>query len=364
MAGERWRRAAALAALGPALLALTAWSACDDGNGETAAAGSADAAGIAVEEVGDGQGVLGDIPAVVDRVRPSVVHIRVQLGGRTGSGTGFVIREDGYIITNNHVVTLESPVAADRLVVELTDGRTFPAQVVGRDPETDIAVLRIQAEGLRAVTVGRSEDVEVGAPVLAIGHALNLPGGPTVTQGVVSAKDRPLSPGGGPALLGLIQTDAAINPGNSGGPLVTLDGRVIGVNTAGIPQAQNIGFAVSSSVFVPVVEQILAQGGGGVLERAYMGVAVTGVTPRIAQERDLPVDQGVIVLEVAPGSPADRAGLQPGDVLVQVAGEDVAGVADLSGVLVQRDAGETVEVVYYRDGERRTASLTLGERPS
>ncbi|HEY8490192.1 MAG TPA: trypsin-like peptidase domain-containing protein [Dehalococcoidia bacterium] len=350
------------AVAGLALLAALAGAACDDGESGAAAGATTDGVEIAVQQPEDGQAGLADIPAVVDQVRPSVVHIRAVLGGRSGVGTGFIIREDGYIVTNNHVVTLDGPVPAELLEVELTDGRTFDAEVVGRDPETDIAVVRIRADGLDAVPVGRSEDVEVGAVVLAIGHALNLPGGPTVTQGVVSAKDRPLATGGGPALQGLIQTDAAINPGNSGGPLVTLDGQVIGVNTAGIPQAQNIGFAVSSAVFVPVVEQIISR--GGVVQRAYMGVAVTSVTPRIAQDRGLPVEEGVIVVEVAPGSPADRAGLEPGDVMVSVAGEDVTSVADLSSVLVQQQAGQTVDVVYYRGGERRTASLTLGQQPS
>ncbi|HXK33604.1 MAG TPA: trypsin-like peptidase domain-containing protein [Dehalococcoidia bacterium] len=308
---------------------------------------------------------------IVDRLAPSVV--RVQTEGATldafgravpggGVGTGVIVdAEDGYIVTNNHVVTIggiDRP--ASRITVTLNDQRTFDATIIGRDPPTDLAVLQIDADDLTAATFGAEEALRVGEDVVAIGFALGLEGGPTVTRGVLSARNRSIDEP--PYTINdAIQTDAGINPGNSGGPLVNARGEVVGINTAIIRGAQNIGFAISVGLVEPTVRELIEN---GAIERAFLGIGTVDVTPAIARNFDLPVDEGVAVTAVGNGTPAADAGLRPNDIIVEIDGEPVRNNGDLLAVLAEHRAGDIVEVVYYRDSERESVEVTLASRPN
>ncbi len=301
----------------------------------------------------------GDIRSILAKVEPAVVSIStVGFTSRffdvvpEGAGTGMILTPDGDVLTNAHVVA-----AARRIQVRLHGGRTFEATVVGTDASADIALLRLQgASGLPVVEVGRSADLQVGDAVVAIGNALALPGGPTVTTGIVSALDRTIGDPG-QRLEHLIQTDAAINPGNSGGPLVNVNGQVVGMNTAVIQrtagrEAQNIGFAIASDTFMPVVED-LRRGGVQARPRAFLGVTTA----------TLQRNSGAVVLEVAPGSPADQAGLRPDDVIVRIGSDRVASSDDLAAAVRSRDPGDRVEITWVRGGSQQSATVTLAQRP-
>jgi S1-C subfamily serine protease len=307
---------------------------------------------------------------IVERLAPAIVRVQtegasIDIFGRTtpggGVGTGVIIDTAGHIITNNHVVTvgdLNTP--ATSVTVTLSDQRTADAVIVGRDPPTDLAVLKIDLPDLQAAPLGDPGNLRVGQDVVAIGFALDLSGGPTVTRGVLSAVHRTIEEP--PYTINdAIQTDAGINPGNSGGPLVNARGEVIGINTAIIRGAQNIGFAISVGLFAPTVEQLIA---GGSIERAYLGVGTVDVTPSIAQNFDLPVESGIAVTIVGDGTPAEAAGLRLNDVIVKVDGEDVANNGDLLSVLARRRAGDVVEVQFYRGSEPQTVNVTLAARPA
>ncbi len=250
----------------------------------------------------------------------------------------------------------------------LPDGRAFDAQLVGRDPLTDLALLKIDGQNLPTVPLGDSSQLDIGQWVVAIGNALALEGGPTVTAGVVSALGRDIQEPGprpgvpGPTLYDLIQTDAAINPGNSGGPLVNLQGEVIGVNTLGSAQAQNIGFANAIDSVKPIIEQLRRNGR---VVRGYLGIGGDTVTPSVAAALGLSRDQGVVVTQVAQGSPAAQAGLQQGDVIVGLNDMPVQSLKDLQRALTNRfKPGETVQVKIVRGGNEQTLPLTLGDRPT
>lgn len=304
---------------------------------------------------------------VVEKVRPSVVHIQVKgiqidLFGRQipeqGVGTGVILDRNGHILTNNHVVTMGGNRIADEVIVSLTDGRTFDARVIGRDPQTDLAVVKISADSLVPATIGDSRALKVGQQVWAIGHALNLQGGPTVTRGVVSAKNRSVNING-MTLGGLIQTDAAINPGNSGGPLVTDAGEVIGINTLAA-QAQDIGFAIASETFQPIAAQLIEKGR---VERGFLGISFQDVTPALARNLGLDVQQGVVVMDIVRGGPAAQAGIRPGDVIISIAGQPIRNAADLTTVLRQYKPGERVQVGFIRGGRQQSVEVRLGEPP-
>ena len=315
------------------------------------------------------------VPELVARLRPSVVHILTESATisvfgqpvpQQGVGTGIIVDGRGYIVTNNHVVvrpnSCDTP--AQSITVTLSDGRRFPASIVGRDPLTDLAVLKIEASGLPAAALGDSEALAVGEEVVAMGNALNLPGGPTVTKGVVSAKDRTIQEDlCGVTIPGAIQTDAAINPGNSGGPLVNMRGEVVGITTAVIRggQAEGVGFAISTATARPIIEALMQQGR---VERAYLGVSLVDVTPQLARQFDLPVEQGVVVGQVVPGSPAARAGLRPNDIIVRLGGREVRNSGELLQALAQFRAGQTVTVEFFRGSSQQRAEVTLGQRPS
>ncbi len=283
-----------------------------------------------------------------------------------GAGSGFIYDPAGYIVTNNHVVE-----GAQQLQVVLPppDNRTFTATLVGRDPQTDLAVLKIDGTNLPTVPLGRSGQLRVGEWVVAIGNALALQGGPTVTQGVVSATGRdeqePPSQSApntaGPTLYDLIQTDAAINPGNSGGPLVNLRGEVVGVNTLGSSQAQGINFAISIDGAKPIIDQIRQH---GAVTRGYLGIGGATVTPAIAASRGLTAMNGVAIGQLDPGGPAAQAGLQQNDVIVGLGDVSIQGLKDLQDALTTRyKPGDTVAVKVDRGGTTQTIQVTLGTRP-
>ena len=316
-------------------------------------------------------GTPGDIRAILQRVEPAVASISSRgfssdsffnLVPSRGSGTGMVLTPDGDVLTNAHVVEDATSIS----VKVGTDERTYQAVVVGSDPAADVALLRIQgASNLPTVTLGRSSDLQVGDEVVAIGHALALPGGPTVTTGIVSALDRTL--GRPPERLEhLIQTDAAINPGNSGGPLVNAAGEVVGMNTAVISSlgqgadAQNIGFAIASDTIRPIVDD-LRRGGSRISSRAFLGVTTYTVDDTSRRGFNLQVSEGALVLDVTAGTPAAEAGLRRGDVITGIGGDEVSSSEDLSSAIRKRAPGDRVEVRWQRGPEERSATVTLSQ---
>lgn len=301
---------------------------------------------------------------VVKRLRPSVVHVAtevVTLGffnqpiPARGVGTGIILDPQGHILTNEHVIR-----GARRIVVTTSDGQSYPAEVVGTDFSTDLAVLKIDAEGLTPAPLGDSDALQVGEDVVAIGHALDLPGGPTVSKGVVSALGRSIETDTQTTIVDLIQTDASINPGNSGGPLVNLRGEVVGINTAIIEVGRGIGFAININDAKAVARQLIEK---GFVERGFMGITPLNVTPGMASRFGLAVGRGILVVRVIPGTAADKAGLQQGDVIVRMGGQDIANTGELSKFLMEHPPGEKVEVVFYRGERRMAVEVTLGERP-
>jgi serine protease Do len=306
----------------------------------------------------------GSIPAIVEDIKPSIAAIFTQRLARDfffqivpsqGAGTGIVVTEDGNILTNAHVVA-----GAQQVEVLLSDGRRLPARVVGADPETDLAVLKIDARGLKPAPLGDSRQLVVGNTVIAVGHALGLEGGPTVTEGIVSALDRSIMEPNGALLQNLIQTDAAINPGNSGGALVDLAGRVIGVNTAIAGEAQNIGFAIAITPAREVVDQLMRS---GTVVRPFLGIQMVTLSPGIAADRDLNVREGVLIIQVVNGSPADQAGLQVDDVIVEVDGKKVTDIQGVSAGIGSRRPGDRMTIVVVRGDQMITVNPTLAERP-
>ncbi len=285
-----------------------------------------------------------------------------QRGPAHASGSGFIISPDGYVMTNNHVVA-----DAERIDVSLTDGRIFTARVVGRDPNTDVALLKIDAQNLPTVTLGDDRQVQVGQPVVAIGNPLGLRS--TVTTGIISAKERggdltSLFEGQRAAVADFLQTDAVINPGNSGGPLVDLAGRVIGINSA-IESPTGVyagyGFAVPVGIARTAMDQFLKYGR---VRRAILGVTIQDVKPADARAAGLTQIRGVLVGSVEPGSGAAGAGLQPGDIITAVDGQPVATVANLQRSIYGRAPGSTVALTTQRYGSQRAATVTLNEAPA
>lgn len=312
---------------------------------------------------------------VVKLVTPSVVRIEASgsasgsgasslgRGSSTqsqGSGTGVVIDANGHILTNNHVVTLESSSVASKISVVLSDGRTLDAKVVGRDPGTDLALLQVNAQNLTPAKFAPTGSVEVGEPVLAIGYAFNIAGTPTVTDGVVSATDR-IIPENTTSISGAIQTNAPINPGNSGGPLVDLAGEVVGINTAGQgSNSQGIFFAISSDVAQPIVSDLLSK---GKIDRGFIGIQTHTATADEAKAENSPTASGTVVDGVQPGTPADKAGLRAGDIIVKLGTHDVHNTGDLQSALIDQPSGTKVTVTFYRGSDKKTLDVTLTSRP-
>lgn len=299
---------------------------------------------------------------VVDKVRPAVVNVRSNPGTpQQGVGSGFVVDPEGVIVTNFHVVR-----GAERIAVLTSDGQELDARPVVADPNADLAVLKVEAGGLASVELGDSENLRLGESVVALGFALALEGGPSVTAGIVSAKGRSIEAASGDdvvVLEDLIQTDAAINPGNSGGPLVDLAGRVVGINTAGVgaAAAENVGFAIAIDRARPIIERAIENPDARL---AFMGVTTQPVTPLLVAELDLPIDRGAFVGGVNPAGPADRAGISEGDVIVRVGDERVEDNDDLLAGILAHEPGESAEVEVVRpDGSRETLRITFGVRP-
>ncbi len=302
------------------------------------------------------------ITAAVRSVGPAVAAVEtLHPSPRRGNpflvpaeATAVVMDASGLLITNQHVVD-----GAREIRVHFSDGRSASGTVVGGDPVTDVAVVRIGERGLPAARLGDSETLQVGQVVLAVGNALGLPGSPTVSMGVVSALDRPL-PGSDFLFEGLIQTDAAINPGNSGGPLVDLDGSVVGINTAVMPFAQGVGFALP----IRAVERIAAElRRRGRVVRPWIGTFLVDLRSDVAGPRGLAPNSGVLVADVIARSPAHQAGLRRGDVLDRVGPFPVRRIRELLETLARYPVGSDVEVGYRRRGLPLATSLPLRERP-
>ncbi len=304
------------------------------------------------------------ITSAIDSVGPGVASVESlrlvrhpRWGNPFGSqsqATAVVIHPTGYLVTNQHVVD-----GATQLRVRLADGRELEGEVVGGDAVTDLALVKVDATGLPAAPLGRSEELRVGQVVLAIGNALGLPGGPTVSTGVVSALGRPL-PGSDFVFEGLIQTDAAINPGNSGGPLVDLSGAVVGVNTAMVAFAQGVGFAIPIHAVSRIVEELRSKGR---VVRPWMGITIAELRPEVALRYGLEVGSGLLVGEVAPRSPAHKAGLKTGDVITRVGPTEVRNVRDLVGALSNYPVGAEAELGYRRKGSTFATTVPLQEDP-
>ena len=282
---------------------------------------------------------------------------RQQRGGRSAPrrvqslGSGFVIDPKGIVITNNHVID-----GADEVKVNFADGTTLPAEIVGRDPKTDLAVLRVTPESdLAFVELGDSTKARVGDWVVAIGNPFGLGG--TVTAGIISAINRDINAG---PYDDFIQTDASINRGNSGGPLFNLDGKVVGVNTAIISPSGGsigIGFSIPSSTAMPVIEQLKKF---GETRRGWLGVRIQSVTDEIAEGLDMGEARGALIAGVTPDGPADKAGLQPGDVVVNFNGQDVPEMRDLPRIVAETDIGSKASIKVIRDGQAKSFKVEIG----
>ena len=301
----------------------------------------------------------------VRELEPSVVQISTdtvtislynQIAPQTGVGSGIILDKAGNILTNNHVVE-----GADYVTVTLSDGRSYPANLVGSDSITDLAVIKIAAAKLTPAKFGISSNLEVGEDVIAVGHALGLKGGPTVSKGVVSALDRTIQTDAQKAMVDLIQTDASINPGNSGGPLANSRGEVIGINTAIIDDSNGIGFAINIDDAHVVVDQILRS---GYVMRGFLGITPFNVTDSIREQLNLPVADGVIIAGIVKGFPAGESGLQTEDVIVMLNKAAIENSGDLSKFLLNNPPGSSVEVSFYRNGELRKVELVLADKPN
>ncbi|MDI6808871.1 MAG: Do family serine endopeptidase [Candidatus Eisenbacteria bacterium] len=272
------------------------------------------------------------------------------------SGSGFVISEGGFILTANHLIR-----DADAVEVTLHDGRKFKGKVVGADSNTDLAVIKIDADKLTAIPFGNSDELRVGDWVIAIGSPFGKLEG-TVTFGIVSAKGRSdlAIQGGGPQLQNFIQTDAAINFGNSGGPLVNMRGEAVGVNTAITYGAQNLGFAVPTSLARKVSDQLISH---GKVVRGYLGILPQELTPELAETWGVKDAKGIVVGSVEAGTPADKAGLKVKDIIIEFDGKKVKDVSDFRIKVADTDVNAKVKLVVLRDGAKKELSVTVGQRP-
>ena len=306
------------------------------------------------------------ITGVVHRISPAVAHIKIvkkmqdprsrKIVNMPGAASGFAISTDGYIVTNNHVVE-----DADSIKVEFSDGSELEAEVIGRDPSTDLAVLKVYEGELKPLQFANSDLLEPGQIAIAIGNPLGLQH--TVTTGVVSATGRTLRANNGRLIDDIIQTDAALNPGNSGGPLVNSEGKVIGVNTAVIASAQGLCFAVSSNLASYVVGQLIIH---GKVKRAQLGVAAhpLNLTPRMIGANHLQTKTGVYVFEKITGSNINNKELQVGDIIVEFNDKPVATVDNLHKYLTEEAIGKKITLTVLRGGRKQTIIVVPGELKS
>lgn len=312
---------------------------------------------------------------LVDRVGPAVVHIQVSTGFGSATGSGFFYDTEGHIVTNNHVVEDSTEIR-----VILADGSQVPAEVVGTDPDADLAVIKVDvpAERIVPAVLGDSDEVRVGQWAIAIGNPFGLER--TVTRGIISALGRVFPQESGYSIANLIQTDAAINPGNSGGPLLDIRGRVIGVNTMIVSDTgvyAGLGFAVPVNMVRRVVPALIEEGTYG---HPWLGIQGYTITPELAEALDLPVEQGALIASVTEGGPSDRAGLRGGtrsvqvpgyvepvpaggDIIVGIDGRTVTGMDTIISYLDYTEAGQVVTLDIIRGGQQRSVEVTLGRRP-
>ena len=325
---------------------------------------------------------------LADTVSPAVVHIKVEktvkAGGRAlgpfghnpfggnepfkdffgrrfgeqrqpefkqpGQGSGFIIDPSGYIVTNNHVVE-----NADQITVKLSDEKEYDATVVGRDPKTDLALIKIEApDALTPIKMGNSDKLDVGDWVVAIGSPFGLE--QTVTAGIVSAKGRTIGAG---QYDDFIQTDASINPGNSGGPLINMQGEVVGINTAIVASGQGIGFAIPVDMAKGIIAQLKSS---GEVTRGWLGVGIQNLTPELADYYKLEDNEGVLVTQVFKGDPAEKGGIRANDIITAVDGKSVSSVRELSSVIANTRVGKRTAVTFMRDGKKKTVYVELAKR--
>ncbi len=346
--------------------AAAAVAGCTGGTASStnAAASSSTSAGSSAAQVS-----VCAVTPVANTVVPSVVTIAAQGSGGSGTGSGEVIRSDGYILTNNHVISIAA--SGGSVSVQFSDGQTEPATITGRDPQTDLAVLKVQASPkLKVIALGTSSSVQVGQPVVAIGAPLGLSS--TVTSGIVSALNRTVQvPGDNDRLALLVaalQTDAAINPGNSGGALVNCASQLIGVPTAGatVPSASGesgggsigLGFAIPVDLAKSIADEIIAT---GTVTHAYFGLATAPIPAAAAAQAGVP--DGLFVQGVTPGGPSARAGLRQGDVITTIDGQPATSNIQLQELTLTKKPGDTVSFGYSRSGQTATTTVTLAAQP-
>ncbi len=336
------------------ILALSLSSGCVPSNTETSPTVESDAP------------VLPSIADVVAQVKPSVVAINVEVttydifnrpSTAQSAGSGWIIDDSGIIITNNHVVA-----GAETITVTLADGRIYSVDTdtVATDPLTDLAIFRIEAENLTALSVGDSAKLRVGDWVVAIGNSLGER--ISATNGIVSAVDVSLAVDAGQTLYDLIQTDAAINPGNSGGPLVNMAGEVIGINSIKIAQVgvEGMGYAISIHTAIPIIEDLVTT---GYVIRPWLGVGLYPVSEGLAAYYGFAVNQGALITELSPSSPADKAGLKVNDIIVGFDEKEITNTDDLIQAIRASQIGQMVEIIYWRGETKSTTYATLIESP-
>jgi putative serine protease PepD len=305
------------------------------------------------------------VTSVADQTVPSVVTIAASGPGGSGTGSGAVIRPGGYILTNNHVISIAA--SGGSVEVLFSDGQTVPATITGRDPQTDLAVLKVQtSRQLKVISLGSSSSVKVGQPVVAIGAPLGLSG--TVTSGIVSALDRTVQVPGennrSALLVSAVQTDASINPGNSGGALVNCGGQLVGVPTAGatVPNSGGgsigLGFAIPVDLAKSIADEIIATGR---VTHAFFGLQTIPIPAAAAEQAGLP--EGLFVQAVTAGGPAAAAGLRPDDVITKINGEPATSNIQLQELTLTNNPGDTVSIGYSRNGQAATATVTLAAQP-
>lgn len=301
--------------------------------------------------------------ASIDKLDKSVVSIdttklrnfRFGIMPLEGQGSGIVVDSRGYVVTNNHVVD-----GSQSVVVHLRDGSSYDGHVIGNDPATDIALIKVRSfEPLPSATLGDSDQLKVGQFALAIGNALGLPGGSTASLGVIGALARPL-PWAEFIFEGLIQTDAAINPGNSGGPLGDINGNIIGINTAMVPNAQGVGFAIPINAVKRVVDQILTNGR---VIRPWLGISGVNLTAEVARRYNIREQSGVLIVDLIRDGPSSESGLRSGDVILRVGDQDIKNMKDLLLSLSKLEVGSKVQIEYSRSGMKMATRLRLLEVP-
>ncbi|MEM3130452.1 MAG: trypsin-like peptidase domain-containing protein [Nitrososphaerota archaeon] len=303
------------------------------------------------------------IVEIVEKTNPSVVNVStVHLLNVfpfysvpiKGVGSGVIIDSDGYIVTNNHVIE-----GAEAVEVSLNDGRVFKGRIIGRDPSSDLAIIKIDAKNLKAAELGDSSNLKAGQFIIAIGNPFGLRGGPTVTIGVISAINRSINTEKG-IMEDLIQTDAAINPGNSGGPLIDLNGKVIALATAIIPFAQGIGFAIPINKVKKIAEDLIKY---GKVIRPWLGIYGVDLTPQLSSYYNLPVQEGVIIAKVIRGSPADISGIEEGDIILSVDRIPIKNMVELQKIIQNKKVGEEITIRIIRDYKTYDVKVELSKSP-